>query len=62
MSYIIKQLLTVSYFKNNYMLNYKIVIGAIIFVYLFNIFIGLLPVRRVLRQTPAKILSRSDLE
>ncbi len=62
MSYIIKQFTTIEFFKNTYMLNYKVVLCVIAFVYLFNIVIGLLPVNRVLRQTPAKILSRSDLE
>ncbi len=62
MSYIVKQLTTMSYFEKNYLINYKIILIIIVFIYIFNIFVGLIPVKRVLRQTPAKILSRSDLE
>ncbi len=61
MTYIIKQLLNISYLQSKYMMNYKILILVIIFIYTFNIFVGLIPVRRVLRQTPARILSRNDI-
>ncbi len=61
MSYIIIQLTKLKYFQNTYYLNPYIFIGVVVFAYLFNIIIGLLPVNNVLRQTPAKILSRTDL-
>ena len=61
MAFIIKQLSSVNYFSNIYLMNYKILIIIIIFIYLFNLIIGLLPVNKVLRQTPSKILSRTDI-
>lgn len=60
--YIIKTLSVISYFKVNYLVNIFTVGLSIIIIYVFNILIGLLPVFKVLRQTPAKILSRKDLD
>ncbi len=61
MSYIIKQLMTISYYKDTFVINYKIIILSVILVYFINIIIGLLPVKRTLRKTPARILSRADI-
>ncbi len=61
MSYIIYQLTTIPYLQSKYMINSKIILLVIAFIFIFNLFIGLLPVRRILRHTPAEILSRSDI-
>lgn len=60
--YALKTLSVVEYFKVNYMINIFTISISLIIIYGFNILIGLLPVFRILRQTPAKILSRKDLD
>ncbi len=62
MSFIIKQLSTVSYFSHSYLMTPKIFILSILFIYIFNLLVGLLPVNLVLRLTPARILSRTDID
>ena len=46
----------------NFKMNITITLLAIIFIYIFNLLVGLLPVFKVLRKTPAQILSRQDLD
>lgn len=62
MSFIIKQLSAVSYFNHSYLMTPKIFILSILFIYIFNLLVGLLPVNIVLRLTPARILSRTDID
>ena len=52
----------VKYLSSLFLINPLIVIISIIFVYLFNIVIGLIPVFNTLRKRPAQILSRHDLD
>ncbi len=61
MSYILYQLSFVEYIMDKYMVNTKTVLITIVFVYVFNLIVGLLPVKLTLRKTPAQILSRSDI-
>ena len=61
MSYVIYELSFISYLANRFMINTKVIIISIIFIYIFNLIIGLLPVRGTIRKTPAQILSRSDI-
>jgi putative ABC transport system permease protein len=61
MSYIIKQLSFISYMSSKFMMNTSIFILIMIIVYLLNLIIGLLPVYKVIRKTPAQIMSRSDI-
>ena len=61
MTYIISQLSKVQYISNNYYMNGFIFIGIVLFIYIFNILIGLLPVIGIVSKTPAKILSRNDI-
>ncbi len=61
MSYIIKQLSFISYISSKYMINTSIFIIIIVIVYSLNLIIGLLPVYKVIRKTPAQIMSRSDI-
>lgn len=62
MSYILKTLSSIKYIQSMFLININIVLFAIIFVYLFNIIIGLFPVFNVLRKRPARILARHDLD
>lgn len=62
MTYILKTLTGISYLSRMFLINNIVVILTIVFVYLFNLIIGLLPVFNVLRKKPAVILSRYDLE
>lgn len=62
MSYILNCLTQVPYLSKMFALNFKVVTLSIIIVYIFNIVVGLLPLFRILRKTPAQILSRHDLE
>ena len=61
MSYIIKVLTGIKYIGDYFMINAPIILGAILFIYVFNILIGLLPVFNVVRKTPAQILARHDI-
>jgi len=61
MSYILKELSTINYISDRFVVNTKTFIITVLFVYLFNLFVGLLPVYRTVRKTPASILSRSDI-
>lgn len=62
MSYIIKVITGIKYVGDNYLINIPITIAAVIFIYLFNIIVGLLPVFNVVRKAPAEILARHDLD
>ena len=60
-AYILKELSFVTLIKDKFLVNWYVVGLAIIFVYTFNIVIGLIPVYRLIRKTPAQILSRTDV-
>ena len=62
MSYILKVLTSISYIKDSFIINPFIILVTIIFIYIFNLIIGLLPVYKTIRKTPANILSRHDLD
>ena len=61
LAYILKELSFVNMIKDRFLINWYIVVLAIVFVYTFNIVIGLIPVYRLIRKTPAQILSRTDV-
>ena len=61
-SYVLSNLQTISYFSENYMVNVFTVVLSILLIYAFNLFVGLLPVMMVVKDKPAKILSRKDLD
>lgn len=61
MSYILKKLSTIKYLERLFLIDIKTLIFSIIFIYLFNLIIGLIPVFKVVRKTPAQILSRHDI-
>ena len=62
MAYILNVLSGIKYLSNLYVINIFGIVITIIFIYLFNLLIGLLPVFNTIRKTPASILSRHDLD
>ncbi len=62
MTYILNVLSNVKYLRGMFIININIILLAIIFIYIFNLIVGLLPVFNVLRKRPSQILSRNDLE
>lgn len=65
MTYILKTLSSSSilnFITKEFLVNPFIVLITVIFTYLFNLLIGLLPVWNTLRKTPAAILARHDLD
>ena len=62
MAYVLDVLSSVKYLKSMYVINVFGVVITIIFIYLFNLVIGLLPVFNTIRKTPASILARHDLD
>ncbi|MBR4231017.1 MAG: ABC transporter ATP-binding protein/permease [Bacilli bacterium] len=61
-SYALHSLNVISYFAENYMVNLFTIILSIILIYAFNLFVGLLPVIMVVKDPPAKILARKDID
>lgn len=61
MTYIIKELVKLPIVGKDYYIDTPTVILVVLFIYAFNILVGLLPVINTMRKTPAKILSRSDI-
>lgn len=63
MAYILKTLNSSTLFPSGIIAyNIFIVIITMIFIYIFNLIIGLLPVFNTVRKTPASILARHDLD
>lgn len=61
-SFILHELSSISYFAAHYLVNPLTIIITIILIYGFNLLVGLLPVMNVMRQTPADILARKDID
>jgi len=62
MSYILSQVSKIPYVDRMFIINFGTIGISILIAYLFNIVVGLLPLYKVLRKTPARILARHDLE
>ncbi len=62
MTYILYQVSKISYIDRMFVVNYWSVGISILIVYIFNIIVGILPLFKVIRKTPAQILARHDLE
>lgn len=60
--YALNSLKVISYFERNYLVNPITALVSLVIIYVFNLVIGLLPVHRVVRQTPAQILARKDID
>ncbi len=61
MSYCLYNLSNTELLQDKFMVNPITIILSIIFIYIFNILVGLLPVYKTMRKTPASILSRTDI-
>lgn len=61
-TYVLHKLSTIGPLSSYFMVNGFIVIVSIIFIYLFNLIIGLLPVFNTIKRKPAQILARHDLD
>lgn len=62
MTYILNQVSQIPYADRMFIINSRTIGLSILIVYGFNILIGLLPLHKVIKKTPAKILARYDLE
>ena len=62
MTYILKAISQVPYISRMYVVNGLTIGLSILIVYLFNVIVGLMPLFKVVRKTPAKILARHDVE
>ena len=62
MAYVLDVLSDIKYLSDLFVINLFGVVITIIFIYLFNLIIGLFPVFNTIRKTPAEILSRHDLD
>ena len=62
MAYILKVLSSIKYLNSYFIINIYIVLLTIIFIYIFNSIVGLLPVFNTIRKTPSSILSRHDVD
>lgn len=62
MTYILSQISKIPYADRLFVIDFKTVGISIAIVYIFNIIVGLMPLFKVLRKTPAKILSRHDVQ
>ena len=61
MSYSLYQLSFIETISDKFMVNTNTVLVTIVFIYIFNLLVGLLPVRKTMRKRPDQILSRTDL-
>lgn len=62
MGYILEVLSGIKMLSSAFAMNINILLLAIIITYIFNLFVGLLPVFNTIRKTPAQILSRHDID
>lgn len=62
MTYILSQVSKIPYVDRMFIINFNTIGISILIVYLFNIIVGLAPLYKVLRKTPAAILARHDVE
>ena len=62
MAYALNQISFIDSINDKFLVDAKTIIITIVFSYLFNLFVGLLPVYKTIRKTPAQILSRTDIQ
>lgn len=62
MTYILSQVSKIPYVDRMFIINFNTIGISICIIYLFNIIVGLAPLYKVLRKTPARILARHDVE
>ena len=62
MIYIIKNLTNIASFSSWFTLSVETVANGILLIYTFNVIVGLMPLFKVLRKTPARILASNNIE
>ena len=62
MSYILKELATISILESYILINLKVVLLSIATLYTCNLFFGLLPLTRTLKKMPSEIIKRNDFD
>ena len=62
MTYILYQISKIPYVDRMFVVNFNTIGICVILLFLFNISVGLLPLFKVIRKTPASILARNDIE
>lgn len=62
MSLVLKEIIKIAYLKTMFTLDFKVLLISFITIYVLNMFMGLLPIFNVIRYSPAKILSRNDID
>lgn len=62
MSSIMNEITKISYIGSLYLMDARIMLLSLIMIYALNIFVGLLPISRTIKKTPAEILSRNDVD
>ena len=62
MTYILSQVSKIPYVDRMFIINFNTIGISVLIVYVFNIIVGLAPLYKVLRKTPAAILARHDVE
>ena len=62
MAYILSILSQIKYLSGYIMIDSQLILLSILFLYLFNLIIGLIPVHHTIKKRPAEILSRYDLD
>ncbi len=62
MAYILTQVVQISYVSRMFIVNGATIGLSLAIIYGFNLFVGLAPLYRILRKTPASILARHDVE
>ena len=62
MTYILSQISKIPYVDRLFIINFATIGISIALVYIFNIIVGLLPLFKVIRKAPARILARHDVE
>lgn len=62
MSSFLSELIKVPYFSSMYVMDERVIITSVVILYGLNIIVGLLPIRQIIRKTPAEILSRNDVD
>ena len=62
MSLVLKEISKIKYLNTLYMIDSKVLIISIVLIYGLNIIMGLLPIRHIVKKTPAAILARNDVD
>ncbi len=62
MSLVLHEIASIKYLRDMYIMDFRVLITSIVLIYLLNILMGLLPIRRVVKKTPAAILARNDID